>query len=178
MPSSPPPHYLGLAERLTNDVDQVGWDTQWVALRPELGNFRAALDWAVDDVASIDDGLRLLTRLWDLWIADGHHQEALERADALLGRDAGSAPARSAAAYAAGLIAEDLGTWDRSLQLLTQALAEAHAGGDRVGEARVRRFLCLGGVRARTNSPRLGITPKPPSQLSIETDNPVSTLIA
>ena len=135
-------HCLALARSLTNDIDHVGWDTQWVDLRPELGNFRVALDWAAGDAASIDDGLRLLTRLWDLWTVDGHHQEALERADALLRRDAGSAAARSAAAYAAGFIADDLGTWDRSLQLWTQALEEAHEGDDRVGEARARRLLC------------------------------------
>ena len=77
-------HYLDLARTLTNDIDQIGFDTQWDELRPELGNFRAALDWASSDRDSIDTGLRLASRLWDLWSTDGHHEEALTRIDGLL----------------------------------------------------------------------------------------------
>ena len=120
-----------MATRLTNDIDQCGIDTRWTDLRPELGNFRIALDWAATDDDSIDNGLRLLTRLWDLWTTDGHHDEALTRAEALLGVTLDRAAARSEAAYVAGLIADDLGTWDHSIQRLQQALEEAHEGADR-----------------------------------------------
>ncbi len=55
-------HYLDLARTLTNDIDQIGFDTQWDEVKLELGNFRAALDWGVDDPPSIDSGLRLAVR--------------------------------------------------------------------------------------------------------------------
>ena len=94
-------YYLDVARRLTNDVDQFGFDTQWDEIRPELGNFRAALDWASSDVDSTDAGLRLASRLWDLWSSDGHHEEGLSRIVGLLDSRSGSADARSEAAYAA-----------------------------------------------------------------------------
>jgi predicted ATPase/DNA-binding SARP family transcriptional activator len=136
-------HYLDVARSLTKDIDQVGWDTQWDELRPELGNFRAALDWAVGDPVSIDAALRLHSRLWPLWSADGHHEESLARLETLLAGGQGSAAARSEAAYAAAFIADELGDADRGIELFRQALEEAQAGGDRLGEARVRRALCL-----------------------------------
>jgi predicted ATPase/DNA-binding SARP family transcriptional activator len=135
-------HYLEVARGLTNDIDQLGIDTDWIGLRPELGNFRAALDWAAVDRDSVDCGLRLLTRLFDLWMTDEHHDEALARTEALLGLGAGSAPARSDAAYAAGFVADELGRpVSTVVQLWNQALEESRGGGDRVGEARVRRVL-------------------------------------
>ena len=106
-------HYLDVATRLTNDIDQCGIDTRWTDLRPELGNFRTALDWAATDDDSIDNGLRLLTRLWDLWTTDGHHDEALTRAEALLGGGAGTAATRSEVGYSVGFIAAQLGRTDR-----------------------------------------------------------------
>ena len=50
-------HYLDLARTLTNDIDQIGFDTQWDEVKLELGNFRAALDWGVEDPPSVDSGL-------------------------------------------------------------------------------------------------------------------------
>jgi predicted ATPase/predicted negative regulator of RcsB-dependent stress response len=136
-------HYLDVARNLTTDIDQGGLDTQWDELRPELGNFRAALDWAVGDPPSIDTALRLHSRLWPLWSADGHHEESLARLEALLAGGHGSSAARSEAAYAAAFIADELGDADRGVELFRQALEEAQAGGDLLGEARVRRALCL-----------------------------------
>ena len=135
-------YYLDLARALTNDIDQVGFDTQWDGLRPELGNFRAALDWAATDRESTDAGLRLASRLFDLWTSDGHHDEGLSRTVAMLDSGAGSLSARSEAAYAAGFIAANVvGDVAQGVRLWEQALAEARAGADRLGEVRVRRVL-------------------------------------
>jgi predicted ATPase/DNA-binding SARP family transcriptional activator len=134
--------YLGAARKVTKDIDQLGFDTQWDDLRLELGNFRAALDWAATDADSTDAGLRLASRLWDLWSNAGHHDEGLSRIVGLLDSRSGSAHARSEAAYSAGFIAYNtIGDEAHGFSLFEQALAEAQAGGDRIGEARARRVL-------------------------------------
>ena len=157
---------------MTNDVDHVGWDTKWVDLRSELANFRVALDWAVADLASIDYGLRLLTRLWGSVDRRRSSPRSVGANRYLPRSGVGSAAARSGAAYAAGLIADDLGTRDRSIQLLGQALEEAHVGGDREGES-VRGASCARWPSRRTTSLRLAITPKPAIELSVEAGNHV-----
>jgi tetratricopeptide (TPR) repeat protein len=135
-------HYLELAGSLTSDIDQIGFDTQWVELRPELGNLRAALDWAASDGESSEAGLMLAARLWDVWASDGHHREGLARIVELLDSGSGSHQVRSEAAYAAGFIAANvMGDDARGISLWDQALAEAQAGDDRAGEVRVRRVL-------------------------------------
>ena len=137
-------HYLDLARTLTNDIDQIGFDTQWDEVKLELGNFRAGLDWGVDDPPSIDSGLRLASRLWDLWASEPQHDEGLTRLVGLLATGGGSAPARSEAAYAAGFLAANiLGDTGRGLELWRQALDEAAAGADRPGEVRARRILAI-----------------------------------
>ena len=88
-------------------------------------------------------GLSLASRLGELWTSDAHHEEGLSRLVGLLASGAGSADARSEAAYTAGFIAEDLGDDDQAVALWEQALAEALAGGDSLGEARARRMLSL-----------------------------------
>jgi predicted ATPase/DNA-binding SARP family transcriptional activator len=135
-------HYLELARASTKDIDQIGFDTRWDELRPELGNLRAALDWAVADRESCESGLRLAARLWDVWVSEGHHHEGLSRIVELLASGVGSPAARSEAAYAAGFIAANVvGDDAHGIRLWEQALAEAQRGGDRLGEVRVRRVL-------------------------------------
>ena len=134
--------YLDVARKLTKDIDQLGFDTQWDDLRPELGNFRAALDWASSDADSTDAGLRLASRLWDLWNSDGHHEEGVSRIVGLLDSRSGSAQARSEAAWSATFIAYDMiGDEAQGFSLFERALTEAQAGGDRLGEARARWIL-------------------------------------
>jgi predicted ATPase/DNA-binding SARP family transcriptional activator len=135
-------HYLDVARHLTSDIDQLGIETVWSGRRPELGNCRTALDWAAVDGDSVDGGLRLLARLFDLWATDGHHEEALTRTQTLLDLGTGSASARSDATYVAGFLADELGASVRTAaQLWNQALEEAESGNDRQAEARVRRIL-------------------------------------
>ena len=134
--------YLDVARKLTKDIDQLGMDTQWDDLRPELGNFRAALDWASSDADSTDAGLRLASRVWDLWSSDGHHVEGVSRIEGLLQTGRGSAQARSEAAWSFAFIAYDaIGDEAQAFSLFEQALTEAQAGGDRLGEARARWIL-------------------------------------
>jgi predicted ATPase/DNA-binding SARP family transcriptional activator len=135
-------YHLELAGTLTEDIDQIGFDTQWDELRPELGNLRAALDWAAGDRESCEAGLILAARLWDVWASDGHHHEGLSRIVELLASGAGSPEVRSRAAYAAGFIAANvMGDDARGVSLWEHALTEAQAGDDRLGEVRVRRVL-------------------------------------
>ena len=49
--------YHDVARTLTKGIDQIGFDTQWDELRPELGNLRAALDWAASDRQSTEGGI-------------------------------------------------------------------------------------------------------------------------
>ena len=161
-------HYLDLARTLTNDIDQIGFDTRWDEVKLELGNFRAALDWSVGDPPSIDSGLRLASRLWDLWASEPQHDEGLIRLVGLLATGGGSASARSEAAYAAGFLAANiLGDTGRGLELWRQALDEAAAGADRPGEVRVRRILAIcaltsaTSLRPRTTSSAPSRSPSP-----------------
>jgi predicted ATPase/DNA-binding SARP family transcriptional activator len=134
--------YLDVARAATSGIEQSGVDTRWDDLRPELGNFRAALDWAVADPESGEAGLRLAARLWDVWASDGHHDEGLSRIVDLLARATGSPAARSEAAYTAGFLASNvIGDDARGIELWEQALAQARAGDDRLGEVRARRVL-------------------------------------
>lgn len=135
-------YYLEVARSMTQDVDRFGFETKWDDLRPELGNFRAALDWASRDRDSVDDGLWLVARLWDLWMTDAHHDEGLTRTIDLLNSGAGSTAAQVTAAYAAGFIASEIGDDNHGVRLWNQALQDAQAGNDKLGEMRVRRVLC------------------------------------
>ena len=73
--------------------------------------------------------------------ARAHHQEGLSRIVGLLARGDGSPAARSQAAYSAGFIASHMGDDGATLALAEQALAEAQAGSDRLGEIRARRVI-------------------------------------
>jgi predicted ATPase/DNA-binding SARP family transcriptional activator len=132
-------YYLDIARGLRH-LDLVG-DTTLDDLRPELGNFRAALDWAASDRTSAAAGLALAARLQTLWTDEGHHQEGLSRLVGLLATGAGSPAVRSVAAYGAGFITADTGNDLHARALWEQALAEAQAGDDRLGEIRARRVL-------------------------------------
>ncbi len=70
-------HYLVVAKSVTRDIDQPGNDKRLDELRPELANFRVALDWAVTEPEATDAGLQLVARLSDVWTTDAHHAEGL-----------------------------------------------------------------------------------------------------
>jgi predicted ATPase/DNA-binding SARP family transcriptional activator len=133
-------HYLEVARSCTRDVDGFG-QTEFDVLRAELGNFRAALDWAASSSEAIDAGLWLASRLWELWNSDANHEEGLTRLVGLLDGGAGSAAARSEAAYRAGFIVSYMGDDEQAIKLLEQALDDAVAGCDRPSEARARLVL-------------------------------------
>ena len=137
-------HYLNKATTLTTDIDGLG-ETKFDELRPELSNFRAALDWAACETEATDAGLALATRLQELWTSETYHQEGLSRIVGLLASGDGSPALRSQAAYRACFIASQMGDDGATLALAQQALAEAQAGSDRLGEIRARRVIssCL-----------------------------------
>ena len=136
-------HYLAVARRNSKSVDELASGTNLDALEVELGNFRAALDWAATDLEGVDAGLFLVARLNDLWNIGAHHQEGLSRTIGLLDVAGGSAPARSEAALCASFLASEMSDNAYADRLEEQALVEAQEGGDRCGEVRAR------------NSPRL-----------------------
>ena len=71
------------------------------ALLRELGNLRAALDWA-QDADETEAGLCLAADMESVWASEAHHAEGVARIVALLGRGSGPPSARSRAARVAG----------------------------------------------------------------------------
>ncbi len=80
-------------------------------LRPELENFRSALDWSLENeqLEKVIMGLRLASALWYLWHTDGYRAEArtwLEKGLAIPGtKEPLYIPVRIRAAFATGWIA-------------------------------------------------------------------------
>jgi predicted ATPase/DNA-binding SARP family transcriptional activator/thioredoxin-like negative regulator of GroEL len=110
----------------------------------ELGNLRAALDWA-QDADETEAGLCLAADMEWVWIGEAHHAEGLARIVALLGRGTGSPSARSKAACSAGSVASYMGRTDQAVALCEQALHEARRAADEEQEryARLGLAQCL-----------------------------------
>ena len=128
---------------MTKDIDQIGFDTQWDELRPELGNFRAALDWAAGDRQSTDGGpatCRAAVGRVGERRSPPRRAVANRRAARQRGRIAGRLGPRPPTRPASSPPTSSATTLT-AFRLWEQALAEAQAGGDRLGEVRVRRVL-------------------------------------
>jgi predicted ATPase/DNA-binding SARP family transcriptional activator len=121
-------------------------ETGRVPLEPllrELGNLRAALDWAAEDSGSADAGLRLASDMYHVWTGGFHHSEGIAHIARLLGSGGGTPAARSAAARCAAIVAGQMGDTERAVALCEQALDEAIADADRDQERQARRILAL-----------------------------------
>lgn len=76
-------YFLGLAERIEPEL-RGSLVPHWLrTVERELGNMRAALDWALAS-GEVEVGLRLATALWRFWFQGGHLSEGQRWIEALL----------------------------------------------------------------------------------------------
>jgi predicted ATPase/DNA-binding SARP family transcriptional activator/predicted negative regulator of RcsB-dependent stress response len=140
--------HLHFFRDLAHKLDERQNETGKAPLEPllrELGNLRAALDWAAQDVDETDAGLSLAADMYSVWTGEAHHAEGVARIVALLGRGTGSPTARSKAACNAGIVAGHMGRSDQAIALCQQAVEEARRAGDEAQERFARLILaqCL-----------------------------------
>ncbi|TWD82072.1 putative ATPase [Kribbella amoyensis] len=115
----------------------------WLArLTSELGNLRAAMDWALDGQA--EQALAIATRSWWFWWTTGQMNEGsqwLQRALAVA--EPGARAVRGEALRAAAALARNSGDLETARKLGLEALAVQQELGDRRGLAMVWNNLCM-----------------------------------
>jgi len=117
--------FLTMLERSERRIYAGGVDLAMLALLDEeIGNIRAALDWAAESPERAEAELRLL---WDMhwyWFARGHFHEARRRLDAALARiPQVDAVVRARAIVAAGNAAMWQGDWHALRPAIDEAVA-------------------------------------------------------
>lgn len=124
-------YVLSLAEAASADFHGPAEAPALTRLESELGNFRAALDWASREPGSIELALRLANGLFWLWYVRGYHPEGWGWFGALLARpDAEQAPAPLANAMIhAGWLALRTGRSEQAETLFATALGRCLALG-------------------------------------------------
>lgn len=116
-----------------SDADTADWLAQ---LRPELDNFRAALEWSAQDPARCEAGLRMMGALHWFWFAQGNFTEARQWLDRLLDQGQAAAPGvRARALTTAGWLACWQGAFAAARTALEEGLRLARAQDDRWGTA-------------------------------------------
>jgi predicted ATPase len=104
-------------------------------LEVELDNFRAALDWSLEE-GDAELGIRLAGALWRFWVMRGYWSEGYERLKRALSRkDSVSAAARAKALGRAGELALRKGDFAVAHTLLTESLTLCRELGDEEGAA-------------------------------------------
>ena len=129
--------YLRLAEE--TEAQAFGVDARAVLewLEVEHDNFRAALEWSIEDPGGAKAGLCLAHALYPLWLLRSHCREGLAWMEELSRRPGGDLAIKSAVARRAANLAWRMADMDQAVRLADQALALARrSGGPRkVGEA-------------------------------------------
>ncbi len=99
----------------------------------DLDNLRAAFEWSRDD-GDVEEALRLISALWELWVSRGHLSEARSWFVAALGvagaRPTGVDDATWSRALADKVMLDGMAHTDQSLEEASQALAIAREIGD------------------------------------------------
>lgn len=104
-------------------------------LEVELDNFRAALDWSLEE-GDAELGIRLAGALWRFWVMRDYWSEGYERLKRALSRkDSVSAAARAKALGRAGELALRNGDFAVTHTLLTESLTLCRELGDEEGAA-------------------------------------------
>ncbi|HUF29529.1 MAG TPA: tetratricopeptide repeat protein [Gemmatimonadaceae bacterium] len=112
----------------------------------EHENLRAAFDYLV--AGREDSALRLSIALWRFWITRGFAREGLERMLAALDAcEHSSSDLRTKALYAAGVLADTLGDYERGRNLFEDALTIFRRTGDKWGVANSLNNLGVLAVR-------------------------------
>jgi predicted ATPase/DNA-binding SARP family transcriptional activator len=134
-------HFLRMAEeaeRHCRGPEQARWLT---AVRLDEENFTAAFTW-LRETDQFEPVFRLATLAWWYWEHRGNPQQGLERLLAILD---GSSPPRdellAPALYAAGSLAQTIGSHAQAISLGRRALATYRAAGDATGVARSHQLL-------------------------------------
>ncbi|GAB2644887.1 adenylate/guanylate cyclase domain-containing protein [Kribbella swartbergensis] len=129
-------YYAGLAENLRAMRESAVWTSLELA-RTELGNFRAALDWAVpsegpdDGAGDLAVGLRLCAALSWLWVVGGYVAEGRRWHERVVER-AGRTPSRDLAVCLRGLgnLLLQQGEIERAHEVAVRGLAMARTQDD------------------------------------------------
>jgi predicted ATPase/DNA-binding XRE family transcriptional regulator len=148
-------HYLALAEatqpQASGQWDEVDWWSRFTRLEREHDNLRAALGWAVQNLA-VEAGARIAIALWWFWIERGYLSDGRRWMEALLALDgAGGQPkeaphklsARTKAylLQLAGILAMAQGDHDHAAALHEGAMSVYRAMGHKKGVSASLREL-------------------------------------
>jgi predicted ATPase len=138
--------YLELAETAAREL--IGeHQARWLDdLEIEHDNVRAALDWAArrrqDDMAA-----RFGAALWRFWQMRGFTREGLARLEALMATLPPESPGRGRVTYAAGVLAEATGDYERAVARFSENLDRCRSAGDRWGTANSLNNLAVVALR-------------------------------
>jgi tetratricopeptide (TPR) repeat protein len=136
--------FLRLAEQ-RGSSQQSSATAGWIdAVEPEHDNFRAALDWCLEDPTGAETGLRLAVALAEFWRARySYEAEGLQWLMALLGRNGEPEPTalRAAALHWAGVFARLQSQYEVASALLERSLAIRRELGDKHGIAETVGWL-------------------------------------
>ena len=111
-------------------------ESAWIdRFQVELGNVRAALAWSIDGGGSPEIGLRLAAAPWRLWLTQGGFVEGSNWLERALAHGTDAPPdARAEALLAFGGLAIGLATHRPDFEQAANALEEAMAIFDRIGD--------------------------------------------
>ena len=133
-------YFITLAESAEPYLQQEGRHLWQVRLQQEADNFRAALQWALDEREA--GGLQLASALGTFWIVSGQFSEArywLERTLAAIASASSTVQAKALAAL--GNIAVRQGDYVRVKSCTEERIRLCRELGDRAGEAESLRVL-------------------------------------
>jgi predicted ATPase/class 3 adenylate cyclase len=126
--------YLDFAEEAAKHLrgeDQSAWLQR---LETEHGNLRVALEWSLEQENDAS-ALRLASALWGFWQAHGHLRIGSEALENALAQGNSSSEIRAGALHGAGVLAWQMGDFDRAQSRLEECLAIRREGKDRQGIA-------------------------------------------
>ncbi|HEU5430491.1 MAG TPA: LuxR C-terminal-related transcriptional regulator [Thermomicrobiales bacterium] len=129
--------FVARAEQAAPALQFIANSTLLDRMEADKGNFRAALDWLIENEAA-DAGLRLAAALWLWWFYRGQTSEGrlwLERALAL---DGAMTRARAEALFCAAWLASEQGANAHGVFLADEAVRTFQALDDAVGIARAK----------------------------------------
>jgi predicted ATPase/class 3 adenylate cyclase/DNA-binding CsgD family transcriptional regulator len=132
-------HYLAVAERAEPELYGERM-TMWMGpLDADLGNFRAALDWATD-AGRVNESLRLSAALRVFWEATERSSEGQARLLAALAAEGLDVEVRMKALLDASHISEYVADWPAARAFAEDALALAEAARDELTVGRALAF--------------------------------------
>ena len=136
-------HFLGLGETANLSPESDGPDRPEV-VRPELENFRAAIDWALEDDPEL--AFRLVIALEQFWVMNDAF-EGVRRLGALLEHGSRVPPVlRARALRAYGESAWNSGDFEGGAQQMADALTEFQRLGDEPGVAVILHRLAVAAI--------------------------------